>query len=63
LQFAWSDELAQLLIDEGDATFHQVGAWMTSPIGHRLPENDDPLAFARRLFAAEVAGRDERRAS
>ncbi len=52
--FVWSDELALLLRDEGDATSRQLSHWIASPVGYRLAEGVDPIAFARRLWREEV---------
>ncbi|NNC91590.1 MAG: hypothetical protein HKN80_03765 [Acidimicrobiia bacterium] len=59
--FVWSDELALLLRDEGEATARQLSHWIASPVGYRLPDGADPVDFARRLLTAETAG--QRRAS
>jgi hypothetical protein len=61
LVFVWSDELALLLRDEGEATTRQVGHWIASPVGYRLPDGADPVAFARQLLAGEAV--EHRRAS
>lgn len=59
VQFVWSDDLAQLLLDNGEASPHQVGRWLSRPIGHRLQDEQSPLSFARELLAAEnVSGKD-----
>lgn len=63
LQFVWSDDLAQLLLDRGEATRRQVGHWASRPIGHRLPPDESPLSFARLLLVAEAAPGHDRRAS
>lgn len=59
--FVWSDELALLLRDEGEATTRQLGHWIASPVGFRLPAGVDPLDFARQLLSRETVG--HRRAS
>jgi len=56
LVFVWSDELALLLRDEGEATPRQLGHWIASPVGYRLPDGADPVDFARRLLADEAVG-------
>lgn len=61
--FVWSDELALLLRDEGDASARQLGHWIASPVGYRLPEDADPITFARRLLRQQAAASDHRRAS
>lgn len=63
VQFVWSDDLAQLLLDNSEASAHQVGHWLARPIGHRLPEGESPLSFARRLLAAESTPDEGRLAS
>lgn len=63
LQFVWSDDLARLLVERGEATRPQVGHWLSRPVGHRLPDRESPLAFARSLLAAEDATSGDRRAS
>ena len=52
--FVWSDDLALLLRDEGEASTNQLGHWISSPVGYRLPEDIDPATFARRLLAREA---------
>ena len=59
--FVWSDELALLLRDEGEATARQLSHWIASPVGYRLPEGTDPVDFARQLLGRETIG--HRRAS
>lgn len=59
--FVWSDELALLLRDEGLATTRELADWITSPVAHRLSDDEHPLELARRLLAAEST--DLRRAS
>ena len=61
LVFVWSDELALLLRDEGEATARQLGHWIASPVGYRLPDGADPVDFARRLLETDPV--DHRRAS
>jgi hypothetical protein len=61
LVFVWSDELALLLRDEGEATPRQLSHWIASPVGYRLPEGTAPVDFARQLLATEPVG--HRRAS
>ncbi len=61
--FVWSDELALLLRDEGDATSRQLNHWIASPIGYRLVDGADPITFARRLWREEAASAPDSRAS
>ena len=61
--FVWSDDLALLLADAGDATVTQLQHWITSPVGYRLSEGEDPLALARRLLADDSSTGAHRRAS
>jgi hypothetical protein len=61
--FVWSDDLALLLRDEGEASTNQLGHWISSPIGYRVPEDTDPIAFARRLLDRETEPDRHRRAS
>ncbi len=63
VRFVWSDDLALLLRDEGDATTYQLSHWITRPIAYRLPDDEEPLTFARRLFAEESARSGARHAS
>lgn len=52
--FVWSDELALLLRDEGLATTAELADWITTPIAHRLREDERPLELARRLLEVRV---------
>ncbi|MGI9611095.1 MAG: hypothetical protein ACR2NL_12450 [Acidimicrobiia bacterium] len=61
--FVWSDDLALLLRDEGEASTTQLGHWISSPIGYRLPDDTDPTAFARRLLDREANTVGRQRAS
>jgi len=61
--FVWSDELALLLQDEGEATSQQLSHWIASPVGYRLPDETDTITFARRLLRQEAATSRHRRAS
>ncbi len=61
--FVWSDELALLLRDEGEATSGQLSHWIASPIGYRLAEGEDPLTLARHLWRQEVTAAPGRWAS
>ncbi|MBT8165092.1 MAG: hypothetical protein HKO63_04165 [Acidimicrobiia bacterium] len=61
--FVWSDDLALLLRDEGEASTNQLGHWIASPVGYRLPDDTDPVAFARRLLRHETETGRRRRAS
>ncbi len=61
--FVWSDDLALLLRDEGAATSRQLGHWISKPIGYRLPQDTDPVAFARDLLRREDHAVQQRRAS
>ena len=61
--FVWSDNLALLLRDEGEASTNQLGHWISSPIGYRLPEDTDPATFARRLLDRETETVRHQRAS
>lgn len=61
--FVWSDDLALLLRDEGEASTNQLGHWISSPIGYRLPDDTDPAAFARGLLAREADTVRHQRAS
>lgn len=59
--FVWSDELALLLRDEGLATTAELAEWITTPVAHRLREDERPLELAVRLL--EVPVPSHRRAS
>lgn len=59
--FVWSDELALLLIDEGEALTNHLRQWIANPIAYRLPEYEDALSLAKRLLAQESV--EHRRAS
>ena len=61
--FVWSDNLALLLRDEGEASTNQLGHWISSPVGYRLPEDTDPTTFARRLLDREADTVRHQRAS
>ena len=61
--FVWSDDLALLLRDEGEASTNELGHWITSPIGYRLPEDMDSVSFARHLLNRETETARQRRAS
>jgi hypothetical protein len=63
LQFVWSDDLAGLLVDEGEATPAEVAEWMTRIIGYRLPEGRTPLQFALELWDRYHEADEGRRAS
>ncbi|MGI9647423.1 MAG: hypothetical protein ACR2OI_02780 [Acidimicrobiia bacterium] len=60
MQFVWSDDLAQLLLEQGEASTREVNRWVARPIGYRLPEGESSLSFARHLLDAENNS-DERR--
>ena len=62
LRFVWSDELARLLVEEGEATPADLTHWTTSIIGYRLPDGQTPLQFALELWDADHES-PERRAS
>lgn len=55
MQFVWSDDLARLLVDEGEAAPAEVAHWATAIVGHRLPDDTSPFEFARRLLRDESA--------
>ena len=59
--FVWSDELALILTDAGDASLGQLNHWIAFPTGYRLSEHEDPLSFARQLLTQETTR--ERQAS
>jgi hypothetical protein len=61
--FVWSDDLALLLRDEGEASTRQLGHWISSPIGYRLPEGTDPVTFARDLLRRQDTAAPRQRAS
>ena len=63
LQFVWSDDLAQLLVDEGEATASDLTDWTTAIVGYRLPEGRTPLQFALELWDAGRNTDVERQAS
>ncbi len=55
--FVWSDDLALMLRDEGDATTRELIHWIASPIAYRLPDGESPVAFARRLLQDDAPDR------
>ena len=63
VQFVWSDDLALLLLDRGEAKPGQVDHWMSRPIGHRLSEDETPLSFARGLLKSQMNPDQDRLAS
>lgn len=63
MQFVWSDDLAQLLVEEGEATAAELLGWSTAIVGYRLPEGMTPLQFALELWDDHQAAPAERRAS
>ena len=52
--FVWSDELALMLRDEGLATTAELAGWITTPVAHRLREDEGPLDLARRLLETQA---------
>lgn len=62
LEFAWSDDLAMLLVKEDGAEPSELSHWVSTPVAYRLPEEHSILTFARQLHEAErsVAVQPER---
>jgi hypothetical protein len=48
----WSDDLAQLLIERGEASARQLQDWLDCPIG--LASESDPVDVARVLLATDA---------
>jgi hypothetical protein len=48
----WSDDLARLLIERGEASARQLQDWLDRPIG--LASESDPVDFARVLLATDA---------
>ena len=63
MQFVWSDDLARMLVEEGEATAADLLSWNTAIVGYRLPEGVTPLQFALELWDDHQATTGERRAS
>ena len=63
MQFVWSDDLARMLVEEGEAGPADLLGWNTSIVGYRLPDGTTPLQFALQLWDDHQAATSERRAS
>ena len=63
MQFVWSDDLARMLVEEGEASGADLLSWTTAIVGYRLPEGATPLQFALELWDDQQAATAKRRAS
>ncbi len=52
MPWMWSDDLARLLIERGEASAPQLRDWLDRPIG--LASESDPVEVARFLLAADA---------
>lgn len=45
----WTDDLAELLIEQADVRAEILAEWTTRPVGLAVPEGTEPLQVARAL--------------
>jgi hypothetical protein len=56
MPWMWSDDLARLLIERGEASAPQVQDWLERPIG--FASESDPVEVARILLATDARTAD-----
>ncbi len=54
MPWMWSDDLARLLIERGEASVPQLREWLDRPVG--LVSESDPVETARALLHGPSAG-------
>jgi hypothetical protein len=56
MQWMWSDDLARLLIERGEASATQLQDWLDRPVG--LSSEADPVEAARSMLATDARSSD-----
>lgn len=49
----WTDDLAELLLEQADIRPETVAEWTQRPVGLAVPDGAEPLAVARALLGVE----------
>ena len=49
----WTDDLAELLVEEADVRPEALAEWTQRPVGVAVPDGTEPLTVARALLGIE----------
>ena len=57
MAWLWSDDLARMLVAEGQAEPSQVAEWIASPVAFAVDDEADPRVLGPELLGLERTGR------